>query len=73
MNKVKLRVYLLSFGWYLQDDHNTLAEAQAAAQKSGFECRIDSYDYDYDRKDADPLCTWSPISGWRFFPRDVLV
>lgn len=56
------RTYLVNMG-FNKYEGGSLAEAKAAAVASGFESVIYA--------DAQPILSWSPISGWRGLVADA--
>jgi hypothetical protein len=55
------RIWLVNFGWYYQDlGHKTAREALRAAQRGGFEARVEN-------EQGDTIVTWHPIGGARWY------
>lgn len=52
-------VYLINFGYSLQDRFSTLEAAREAGKKAGFEFTVNHA--------GSVVGSWSPIGGWRSF------
>jgi hypothetical protein len=54
---------MTNFGWYLQDDYDTLEEAKKKALNGGYDVQI--VHYNWATKEATQICSYSPLYGFR--------
>lgn len=56
------RVWLINFGWYLEESFNDLDSAIFYGKSKGYDFRVD--------RDETPICAWSIIGGLRYFSKE---